>query len=111
MLQPPSADWQRDGDGDVPLEEGEQPPRYYERELDVYKDSMTPVNPDKVAEEEVNHREYLRQVRGCGVRWGVFHEATRRSGKIIKLDRQLLEQNLLKHCQNNKKKSEFIFMA
>ena len=61
MFQPPSEVW--DKDGDVPLEEEEeQPPRFYERELDAYKDSLTPVDPEKVAVEEVNHREYLREV-------------------------------------------------
>jgi len=42
------------------------PPRFYNRERDAYKDSLTPGNPDQVAMEEVNHREYLRKVGGGG---------------------------------------------
>ena len=58
-------------DGDVPQEEGELPLRFYDRERNAYKDSLTPVNPDQVAMEEVNHREYLRKV-GRGWGWVVL---------------------------------------
>lgn len=36
--------------------------QFPEHEMKLYLQALTPVDPDKVAVEEVNHREYLRQV-------------------------------------------------